>query len=120
MWTLVLAAGGKLLLWRVLELCCWHLEVGLRTLVVALAVGILSLTMLHTCATASWVLKSAQKSGKKSSGLVLQRSAVSAVLNKLAHDKAAENSDTKSYCSCCHCCCLVFVERGKQPSLLLI
>ena len=107
-------------MWRVLELCCWHLEVGLRTLVVVLAVGRLSITVLHTCATASWVLKSAQKSGKKSSSLVLQRSAVSAVLDELANDKAAKNSDAKSYCSCCHCCCLVFIERGQQPSLLLI
>ena len=107
-------------MWRVLELCCWHLEVSLRTVVVALAVGILTITVLHTCATASWVLKSAQKSGKKSSSLVLQRSAVSAVLDKLANHKAAKNSDAKSYCSCCHCCCLVFIERGQQPSLLLI
>ena len=107
-------------MWRVLELCCRHLEIGLRTVVVALAVGILTITVLHTCATASWVLKSAQKSGKKSSSLVLQRSAVSAVLDKLANHKAAKNSDAKSYCSCCHCCCLVFIERGQQPSLLLI
>ena len=107
-------------MWRVLELCCWHLKVSLRTVVVVLAVGILSITVLHTCATASWVLKSAQKSGKKSSGLVLQRSAVSAVLDELANHKAAKHSDAKSYCSCCHCCCLVFIERGQQPSLLLI
>ena len=107
-------------MWRGLELCCRHLEIGLRTVVVALAVGILSITVLHTCATAPWVLKSAQKSGKKSSSLVLQRSAVSAVLDKLANHKAAKNSDAKSYCSCCHCCCLVFIERGQQPSLLLI